>query len=241
MSSVYTDRDLVILVPVLDRPHRVAPLMRSIARATPRAHVFFIPSPNEEPELEALHAALAVGYGPRMSWMEYDGNYAAKINMAVAATDEPWIFLGADDLEFHPGWFEVCMNAAFAHWEGSLIVGMPPPVVVGTNDLGNARVCVGEHSTHSLALRSYVQMGTIDQPGVLLHEEYPHEFVDDEFVETAKARGAYVHAHDAHVEHLHPSWGKALTDWIYDQQRIRMRVGRRIYRSRRPLWSSNSN
>jgi hypothetical protein len=44
----------------------------------------------------------------------------------------------------------------------------------------------GRHSTHSLVTRDYVErFGTIDEAGVVLHEGYPHEFVDDEFVQTA--------------------------------------------------------
>jgi hypothetical protein len=155
-----------------------------------------------------------------------EGNYAAKINAGVWNTDEPLIFTGADDLDFHPGWLE----AATAQLEDGI-------GVVGTKDLCNQRTVKGEHSTHSLVTREYAEQGTIDDPGRLLHEGYEHEFVDDEFVQTAMHRGTYAHAGDAVVEHLHPSVGKAPTDALYARQRQRMAQGRRVYQRRRRLWT----
>lgn len=137
------------------------------------------------------------------------------------------MFLGADDLRFHPGWLEAA--------KAELDVGVG---VVGTNDLGSPRVMRGAHSTHSLVTREYADVfGTIDRPGRVLHEEYPHEFVDDELVATAKFRGAWRFASKARVEHLHPSWGKAPMDALYALQADRMSVGRRIYRRRSRMWT----
>ena len=212
--------ELAILVPVLRRPKNVRPLLDSIERATPTPYrVTFICDPDDFEEQDAIDRA---GH----SFLLCDGNYAAKINLAAAAADENFLFLAADDLHFHPGWYQ----AAKAKMRGGV-------AVVGTNDLGNQRVIAGEHSTHSLVARWYLELGTIDEPGKLLHEGYPHEFVDDEFVQTAKRRGMYAHAGDSYVEHLHPLWAKAPTDPIYDAHAERMRAGRRIYRDRRHLWT----
>jgi hypothetical protein len=96
----------------------------------------------------------------------------------------------------------------------------------------------GNHSTHSLVTREYVdRFGTIDRPGIALHEGYLHEFVDDEFVQTAMHRNAFAFAFDAHVEHLHPAWGKAPSDRSYEQAPFRMRMGRKLYRQRQHLWT----
>lgn len=209
---------LVILVPVLRRPHRVEPLLDSIKAATPGARVVFICDPDDLEEQEAVYQA---GLRP----MLIAGNYAAKINAGSRVTDEPLLFLGADDLHFHPGWLEHA-TALMTDQVG----------VVGTNDLCNGRVIAGEHSTHSLVARWYQQLGTIDEPGKILHEGYPHEYVDDEFVQTAQRRGMYAHAHDAIVEHLHPMVGKAPMDALYAAQRPRMRQGRKVFRQRSSLW-----
>jgi hypothetical protein len=110
--------------------------------------------------------------------------------------------------------------------------------VVGTNDLGNARVMAGEHSTHSLVRRSYIdEQGTIDEQGKVLCEAYWHEYVDDEFVKTSMARHAWAFAEDSHVEHLHPGWGKAPMDALYEMQRMRMKHGRRVFWRREQMWS----
>lgn len=216
--------DLAIVVPMLGRPHRVAPLIESIEATTPHARVVFVCSPDDRHVHDAIHSTgrerLTVP-GPR------PGDYARKINAGIEHTDEPLIFMAADDLLFHPGWFQAA-TAMLTDGIG----------VVGTNDLGNPRVIRGEHSTHSLITRDYVErFGTIDEPGKAMHEGYHHEFCDDELVETAKHRNAWAFAADSIVEHLHPHWGKAPTDSIYDAQRARMRASRQHYRRRQRLWT----
>lgn len=215
---------LVIIIPMLGRPHRIDPLLESIDMATPRASVLFMLSSNDTTVRGRVRAT-----GRPFREMSYRsvGDYATKINNGVACTTEPLIFTAADDLHFHPGWF------------GEALTKLAPGIgVVGTNDLGNPRVTAGEHATHFLVTREYAQLGIIDRPGqgLLFCPEYPHEFVDDELVGTAKKRGAWAMAIDSHVEHLHPHWGKAPTDALYEQQRYRMRLGQAIYRRRIHLW-----
>lgn len=214
---------LVILIPMLGRPHRIRPLLDSIEASTPRAQVLFLLSPADrtvrqtvEQEGRTFHE---VHYRPV-------GDYARKINCGVRVTSAPWLFTAADDLRFHPGWFET-----------ALAMAQPGIGVIGTNDLGNPRVLAGEHATHFLVARWYTDLGTMDRPGELMCTDYPHEFVDDELVGTAKKRGMWAMALDAHVEHLHPNWGKAKIDALYQQQPARMRMGQTIYRRRIRLWS----
>lgn len=213
---------VAILIPVLDRPHRVVPTIESVAAATPEPHrLLFVASEGDQAELAALTAAGAdvLVVGPdRRSW-------AKKINDGYRATTEPWIFTGADDLAFHPGWF----SRALAWADGT--TGM-----IGVNDLANPRVMTGAHSTHSLFSRAYVdEFGTVDGPGIM-HEGYAHQFADDEAVATARARGRYVHAFDSIVEHLHPMVGKAPDDATYRLGREATRESKRLFLARRRLW-----
>ncbi|MGZ6587878.1 MAG: glycosyltransferase family 2 protein [Solirubrobacteraceae bacterium] len=212
----------VILVPVLNRPHRVAPLLADIAAATPEDHsVLFVADPDDHAELEAIRAA-----GGEV--IIQGGSYAKKINAGVRTTNEPWVFFGADDLHFHPGWLREALKAGVrANGCG----------VIGTNDLGNRRVVAGNHATHSLVARWYAEQGAIDGGGPL-HEGYSHNFVDDEFVETAKHRLNWTFAPDSIVEHLHPDWGKGEHDKTYDKGRSTFREDRAYFhRQRRPLWT----
>lgn len=156
------------------------------------------------------------------------GDYAVKINHGYRTTTAPFLFTGADDLAFHPGWDVAALE----------LMTDPTVGVVGTQDLSNGRVIRGEHATHLLVRRAYVDaFGTIDEPGKIMHEGYPHEYVDDELVATARYRNAWRFCHESVVEHLHPQAGKAPTDELYDAQAGRMRIGRKIYRRREWLWT----
>lgn len=217
--------DLVIIVPVLRRPHRAARVAESVDATTPGCRLLFVGSPGDVEEHEACRATGAdllvidEPVGP--------GDYARKINAGYRVTSEPVMLIAADDLLFHPEWFD----RAMARMVGT--VG-----VVGTNDLGNPRVLAGEHTTHPLVSRDYIDgHGTIDETGKVYCERYPHEFSDDEFVGTAKHRGVWAFAVDSIVEHLHPNWGKAPSDPLYDAQAQRIRHGRQVFNRRRHLWN----
>ncbi len=218
---------VVVIIPVLNRPANVAPLLASLG-TDERIRPLFVVTEGDREEISAIRSAGAELLPvPRYT----RGDYAKKINAGYRHSTEPFLFLAADDLRFHDGW----LDAALPAFENPLIG------VVGTQDLGNERVLAGEHATHSLVRRRYVDvLGVIDRPGVLC-EMYPHEFVDDEFVETAKSRNAWAFAHGSIVEHLHPNWGKADTDPLYDASPRRMMIGRSIYRRRRHLWTSQSS
>lgn len=216
-----------ILVPVLRRPQNVRPTIERFAEATPEPHrILFLATAGDSAEIDEIRSAGAdvVEVPPNRR-----GDYARKINTGYRETLEPFLFLGADDLAPRPGW----LSAALARFED------PSIGVVGTQDLGNARVIAGLHATHSVVRRTYVdQYGTIDERGKVLHEGYPHEFVDDEFVATAQHRGAFVFEPTSIVEHLHPLWGKAPTDDLYNAHAARMRAGRTLFARRRRLWRS---
>lgn len=153
------------------------------------------------------------------------GDYARKINHAYRQSDHQFLFLAADDLCFCPNWFERAKARL-----------RPGIGVVGTNDLGNVRVIQGRHATHSLVTREYADRGTIDQAETIYHEGYAHNFVDDELVATAKRRRAWVFARDSMVEHLHPDYGKAAFDDVYDLGRSLFRQDAALFRSRSARW-----
>lgn len=220
---------VVIGIPVLNRPHLVKPLLKNIAEATPEPHlVLFIADSDDQVELKALDAA-----GAEYITMEPPVNWAAKINALYRETTSEFIFAGADDLLYHPDW----LTRALSH--------MKPGIgIVGTNDLANDRTMTGKHATHMLIRRSYIdeQSGVVDEPGKVIHSGYPHEFGDDELIQTAMARGAYAHAFDSLVQHCHPivgpMAGKVPDDDTYRLGRARTKQGRRLFHSRKRLWAT---
>lgn len=210
-----------LLIPVLGRPQRAGPLVESIRAATTVEHrIVFLCSPGDD---EEIGAAAATGAGVIVvGWQPGPGDYARKINLGIEETDGEWIFQGADDLRFHPGWDTAALR-----------VGAP---LTGTNDLGNPLVRRGGHATHSLVQRQYVEeQGTIDGDG-MLHPGYHHCWVDNELIETARVRGAFRPAHRSHVEHLHPIWHKGTDDATYQRGQEGYRADHALFLSRRPLW-----
>ena len=211
--------EVAILVPVLDRPHRIEPLLQSIAAATEVPHrVFFAAS--DQPsidELQRLGANMVIDEGGD------EGSYAKRINRLFAASTEPYIFLGADDLSFRPGWFPAARRVADA------IDG-----VVAINDLYSVA------GVHFLVTRNYVETvgGCVGEPGVVLHEGYRHAYCDDELRATATARGRFGYAPDSIIEHLHPGAGKSQTDHVYQIGAASMTQGQAVFTSRTHLWTT---
>ena len=167
--------ELVVLVPAMQRPHNVAPLVASFAASDTPGRLLFLIDALDLTELHAIQDAGAEHLcAPEISWPQ-------RINFGYRHTTERWILCAADDVYFHSGWFQATKPLRELGYS-----------VIGTNDLGNPRVQKGEHSTHSLVRRSYAdEFGTLDGPGAIVCEEYRHWFVDDELIATAKARDAW--------------------------------------------------
>ncbi len=216
---------VVIIVPVLDRPQNVQPLLSSIQSATHEPYrVLFVGTESDREENRTVREAgadLLVLPGRRIA-----GDYARKVNWAYQNSDEPLLFLAADDLKFHKGWLTEARSVLDEGYQ-----------VVGTNDLGNERVIKGYHSTHTFVTRAYCdEFGTIDQPGEVLHEGYNHWYVDDEFIQTAQARNAFHPCRRAHVEHLHYYWRKSPMDNVYKLGESRRKQDKSLFYTRRPQW-----
>lgn len=231
-SRRWTPSDLVILLPYLGRPDTVGPLLDSIVETVPGASVLACLTPGDVKVSEALDN---YHYPTQKIYVDYQpvGDYARKVNAGYRATTHPLIFTGACDLRFHPNWFKEAVEML----DDAGQIG-----IVGTNDLGNPRVLRGEHSTHSLITRDYADRFGLagPQPGAIYCELYQHECVDDELWQTGLARGAAVPCLRSVVEHLHPNWGKAPSDALYDRQRARMAVGRKLLIRRQHLWLAES-
>lgn len=214
----------VIIIPVLRRPHRVRPLIDDIEAATPSEHrILFIADDDDHEEIAALDKA-----GADYLTVAHPRNYAAKINIGYHASTEPLLYSAADDLHFHP------------YWLGRAAARLTPQIqVVGTNDLGNAYVMRGEHSTHTLFTRHYIETesGVVDTPNTVLHEGYPHDYCDNEFIETAKSRGRFAMEFHSHVEHMHWAWNKGVIDDVYRKAMEKSPVGRALFLQRQALWS----
>lgn len=196
----------VVLVPVMRRPANAAHFMASITATSPVAKVYAIADAGDDDTIRAWREAGAAVMIRRYA-DHRAGTFAEKVNFGAQHTSEPWLFLVGDDVRFAPGWLEQAQQKA--HETGA--------AVIGTNDLSNPRVMAGDHATHLLIARDYIDKfgASWDGPGLVAHEGYRHWFVDDEIVGCAKQRGQWAHAGTSIVEHLHPFWGKADDDDVY--------------------------
>jgi hypothetical protein len=194
-----------VVIPTYGRPDRLEAVAANvIANTANLAALTFVVEEDDQPTLDAIYEITST----KVRCLLNDGprTYAGAINTAAKNLVGAWLFTGADDIHFHPAWDEKAIRLA----------NITGASVVGTNDLGHPAVLRGDHSTHSLVAADYIAAGaTADgEPGKVLHD-YDHNFVDNELVEVARRRGAYIHCHAAKVEHLHPVWGKGEADDTY--------------------------
>lgn len=213
-----------VLVPVLRRPQNAARLYSSLRDATAAEYrLLFLCSPGDNDEIEAC-----IQTGADVIVVDFDpgpGDYARKMNAGFRLSLSEWVFLGADDIEFSPGW----LSEALAQ-TGS---------VIGTNDMANGSVKRGEFSTHMLVSRRYVMAegASADGPGILCHEGYDHNFPDREICGLARHRGEWAFARHSIVRHRHPLWQTAPDDSTYQKSLRHFHQDQRLFWSRSHLWN----
>ena len=211
-----------VIVPVLGRPANAEPFMASLrASGADLAKVYAVADHSDD---ETARAWVSAGAEVILYPDEgKPGTFAEKVNYGYKLTREPWLFLAGDDVKFEPQWLD---HAQQASRDGAH--------VIGTNDLHNPLVIAGEHATHMLIRRNYVDErgASWDGPGNVCHEGYRHWFVDNELVQVAKDRGVWAFAKHAKVEHLHPMWGLAENDATYELGQSHVEQDKALYEAR---------
>ncbi len=216
---------ITAIVPVLNRPQNIKPFIESFTRTTPldKVKLLFVTDSScqeEIDEIKKFEGPITVGIAPSttISW-------AKRINWGEAFTrnDSSWILCAADDIIFHPNWFETA-EAACNNFDG----------ILGTNDLGHPATISGSHTTHPIVSRKYIaEQGVMDEPGKLCHEGYDHNYVDVEFVATAMKRGKWKHEPTCMIEHNHPSWKKGAWDDVYEKGQAKLSADRSLWIKRK--------
>jgi hypothetical protein len=229
-----------VIVPVLGRPQNAEPFMKSLKASTSQAQAYAVVGPEATPEAFRASVDAWTAAGARVLVAE-GRSFAQKVNHAYRQTTEPWLLLVGDDVAFHPGWLEKAQRAGGQTLvAGTTVLEQGLRQVIGTNDLGNPRVITGQHTCHPLIRRSYVDNwgASWDGPGVVCHEGYGHNFVDDELVAVAKQRGCWASAPDAIVEHLHPFWGKGKPDHTYELGQVTFNLDKKLFEKRFRFYTS---
>ena len=204
-----------ILLPAM-RPDKVWDLYRNIEETTPEPHTIWwaIDSLSNFPNL--------VLCSPESIYVDGGGNWGRRLNALFGLSTDPYVFLAADDVRFHPGWLSEAMAAMH------IVDG-----VVAVNDGLNPR------GTLSLVSRNYInqESGCIDIPGVVIYPGYWHFFSESELFDTAASRGRFAYATNSYVEHLHHVNGKAPFDDVYALGGSQGLEDEYLYNSRVHLWN----
>lgn len=191
----------VIIPTVRDRVGNLPRLLTSLRATTGLARPLLVL--DDEDHYKALDELTDVDF----DWVEKPGRFPEKLNFGYKHTTAPWVQFVGDDVTFHPGWLDHQQHVARLY----------KAQVVGSNDLANPRVLAGEHATHWMVSRDYIEDSgaSWDGPGTLAHEGYRHWFVDDEIVAKAKSEGVFQVALGARIEHHHPIVTGAEPDEVY--------------------------
>lgn len=207
-------KTIAIFTPSLNRPHRLKELVENIRQTTTVPFkLYFVVS--DEESVNILDS-LGVSF-----WVDEGGTWIERNNFMYEKTDEPYIFLGSDDLRYHPNW-DIEALKVMEEVDG----------VVPVNDKHNP------NGTSALISRNYIDTmsGCIDAKGVIAYPEYQHNYADTELFETAKSRERFRYAINSVVEHLHHAAKKAPIDDTYKKSDKTILKDKKLYDSRKHLW-----
>jgi glycosyltransferase involved in cell wall biosynthesis len=195
----------VIVPTVKERSGNIRGLAASLKASTGLARLILVLDDEEHRDQLAEHVDVADS-------IITPGRFPVKVNAGYKASDAPWIQVVGDDVTFHPGWLD------HQQW----VADRYGAKVVGSNDLANPRVIAGEHATHWMIARDYIEDSgaSWDGPGVVTHEGYKHWFCDDEIVVKAQSEGVFQMASGAVIEHHHPITGLVAYDSVYKRNDV---------------------
>ena len=199
-----------ILVPSLNRPHRLRELVANIHENTPEEHfILFAVSDDESKKiLDELD-----------EWYIDDSDtddrrYVTRMNKLVRHIgDAKSVFYGSDDVKHHMGWLSAGLTAIIEQDKAVVIV----------NDMTNPA------GTQGIMRADFIPYAVVDSPGDAFHGGYLHNFADNEMWLTAQRYNQLGRANESIVEHLHPlyqrhnrigwddTYHNAMRGWKHDE------------------------
>lgn len=222
---------ITIIVPSYGRADKIRKFHKNVVNNT--LHPFEVMYVVEFEQVGDYDKALE-GTGAIVVVNARTANYAGAVNTAAEYSKKSkYLFMGADDVNFHKNW----------DTEALRVMGALPSIkVVGTNDCFNSFVLAGIHATHYLVDNDYVTRvgGVIDgERGHVLFEGYDHNYTDTEFIGTAKARAVFAPCLTSIVEHV--GWTTAdFQDDTKAKTNQNLNEDSLLYQSRQHLWQNLS-
>lgn len=192
-------KQIAILIPTYHRQEKLLGLVNNINQTSTEVETYFIITPDDvgtKIVLEQLGQKIFV----------VDGEYGKAINEGYKLTSEPFVFCGADDIEFTKGWDKLLLRSI----EGFSITG----------GIDNWQVSQsGVHISHPLIRRSYVEdVGTVlGCKGVIYNPDKFHYHIDIEVEQLAWHRGVINVNRNCIIHHHHFVNGQAENDVTYQR------------------------
>lgn len=212
-----------ILIPVLGRPQNAPRVVESIQSTTTVPYeIWFLCSAGDDRQIEAALASEA----SYVNIFDYGGRheYPRKMNHGYRRTHQPFLLLGADDVDFQPGWDVEALRVAEKTQAG----------VIGTYDGANRLAMKGHFSTHPLVRRSYADDpgASLDGPG-LCSEAYDHNYTDRELAGLAQSRNQWAFAPRSRILHH-----RRRSDATYLKGASNFRADHQTFIERAALWGN---
>lgn len=196
-------KEIAIVIPTMGRAKKLFPLAWNIAQTTPAGifEIYFVVNNEDAPTYHVVQGM----EGPVRAVLTEKRGYPKAVNVGFHASTEELVAIVNDDVKFHEGW-----------WEGLQPALTYQASVIATNDL-SPHTEGGNACTQPIVRRDYIEMhgGAWGEPGVVMHEEYIHNFSETELYDVARSRGVAGYAPECVIEHVHPDWGKAEIDDTY--------------------------
>ena len=213
-----------ILMPSRNRPHLMRPLVENIRATTPGVRPS---SPVERPvgvyfavtDPESYRTLIELGVKVWMTDPEW--SCCERTQFLYERTVEDYLYLAQDDSLFTAGWQEPALSVC-REIDG----------VVAVAD-GNRRT-----GTTGIVSRRYVETLSCapDEPNVVGHRGYHHNFVETECFEVAESRGRFAYCPESLVEHRHHKRGLAAYDETYRRNEQGWEHDKALFHARRHLW-----
>jgi hypothetical protein len=205
-------------MPTLDRPDNLRRVLGNLACVKGKVD-FATYAMVDEDDIDSQK--VCADYNVRY-FLDHRGWFAPRTNQLFALTDEPWVFLGTDDIRFPNCWLDTMFRLKQPSWK-----------VIAPDDGHNPA------GTNFLVERAYVleQGGHWGTPGLVFHDGYKHNFSDSELIEVADKRGVFGRVMEVCVEQRHPLWGNADDDATYQRARAKYATDEALFERRQHLWA----
>jgi glycosyltransferase involved in cell wall biosynthesis len=222
------------VIPTLWRADRLEGLVANIHDTTTHKHRIIFVCEHDDTDtvievrrLKALDRSVVFVRNIRAS------NCCGAFNSGHAHVRAPYWFAAGDDLLFHAQWDEPCMSTMLDEELGAKIVG--------TRDLYNINVEQGWTATHFLVDTEYSRdfgLTFDEEPGVVAHEGYGHDFFDTEACHVATTRGVFQPCLASIVEHQHWCFGRANVDETYQRSQDMCKGDPEVFAARKEAWDA---